>query len=551
MEGFENMAFIANAVNLFTYFHGVMYYDLADSSTTLTNLMGASFLLALFGAFLSDAYINRFNTNIIFASIEVVGYLLLTMQAHFPSLRPSECDILNPVMNCKHVGGGNAALLYMGLYLIALGTGGVKAALPSLGANQFDEKDPRESRLMSSFFNWFFFSLSVGASLGVTFIVWIQNNKGWDWGFGLCTMAVALGIFSLLFGMSTYRNQVPRGSPLTRIMQVFVAAIRKRNLPLPEEATELYEVNDKETALDKELSHTQQFRFLDRAAIVQESSEKPESPWQLCTVTQVEEAKILVRMLPIFASTILVATCLAQLQTFSVQQGMTMDTHIGSSFHIPPASLAAIPLIILLVLTPLYDLVFVPFARRITGKETGITHLQRIGVGLLLSALSMAIAAMVEVKRKDVAREHNMLDSREPVPLSVFWLGFQYLVFGVADLFTVVGLMQFFYSQAPPGMKSLATAFSWCSLAFGYFLSTVVVNVVNKATSKITGSGGWLHGNNLNRNNLNLFYWMLAILSILNFFNYLYWSRWYKYKPITQHHQNIKSPLKSWYVGSP
>ncbi|KAH9321507.1 hypothetical protein KI387_016146, partial [Taxus chinensis] len=552
MEGFENMAFIAIAVNLFTYFHGFMYYDLADSSTTLTNFMGTSFLLALFGAFISDAYVNRFHTNIIFASIELVGYILLTVQAHFPSLRPGKCDLLDPAMNCKHVAGGKGALLYMGLYLIALGTGGVKAALPSLGANQFDEKDARESRLMSSFFNWFFFSLSIGASLGVTFIVWIQNNRGWDLGFGMCTIAVALSIFSLLFGMSTYRNQVPRGSPLTRVMQVFVAASRKRNLALPEEATELYELNDKEAALEKELAHTQQFRFLDKAAIVRETSDKMESPWHLCTVAQVEEAKMLVRMLPIFGSTIMVTTCLAQLQTFSVQQGMSMDTRIGSNFHIPPASLSIIPLGILLILTPIYDLIFVPFARRITGHETGITHLQRIGVGLFLSAMSMAIAAVVEVKRKSVAREHNMLDSSQALPLSVFWLGFQYLVFGVADLFTIVGLLHFFYSQAPSGMKSLATAFSWCCLALGYFFSSVMVNVVNRATSKMTASGGWLHGNNLNRNHLNLFYWTLSVLSILNFFNYLYWSRWYKYRPIS-HHQNNKSSAspKSEHTGSP
>lgn len=279
-------------------------------------------------------------------------------------------------------------------------------------------------------------------------------------------------------------------------------------------------------------------RFLDKAAIVSERGLRQESPWRLCTVTQVEEAKILVRMVPIFASTIMVSTCLAQLQTFSVQQGMTMDTRIASNFHIPPASLSIIPLLILSILTPLYDVIFVPFARRITGHENGITHLQRIGVGLVLSAASMAIGGVVEVKRKSVAREHGMLEAipvAQPLPLSVFWLGFQYLVFGVADLFTVVGSLQFFYSEAPSGMKSLGTAVSWCCLALGYFLSTVVVNIVNKATAKITSGGGWLQGNNINHTHLNLFYWTLSVLSVINFFNYLFWSKWYKYKPVTRY----------------
>ena len=90
--------------------------------------------------------------------------------------------------------------------------------------------------------------------------------------------------------------------------------------------------------------------------------------------------------------------------------------------------------------------------------------------------------------------------------------------------------MEFFYSEAPAGMRSLATAFSWTSLALGYFLSSVLVKIVNRATH-MTKTHGWLGGNNLNRNHLNLFYWLLAILSMINFVIYLYWSKWYKYKP--------------------
>ncbi|XVF64523.1 hypothetical protein PTKIN_Ptkin09bG0176100 [Pterospermum kingtungense] len=84
--------------------------------------------------------------------------------------------------------------------------------------------------------------------------------------------------------------------------------------------------------------------------------------------------------------------------------------------------------------------------------------------------------------------------------MSVFWLGYQYALFGLADMFTLVGLLEFFYAESSAGMKSLSTAISWCSLAIGYFLSSVVVEVVNKA------SGGWLANNNLNRDELNYFY---------------------------------------------
>lgn len=225
--------------------------------------------------------------------------------------------------------------------------------------------------------------------------------------------------------------------------------------------------------------------------------------------------------------------CLAQLQTFSIQQGLTMDTRIANSFSIPPASLPIIPIGFLIIIVPLYDRLAVPFARKITGHITGITHLQRIGVGLILSAASMAVASLVEVKRKNVARSHSMLDAipvAQPLPISLFWLSFQYFIFGIADMFTYVGLLEFFYSEAPKALKSISTCFLWSSMALGYFCSTIMVNVVNEATKGITRSGGWLSGNNLNRNHLNLFYLLLAALSSLNFTVYVFVARRYTYR---------------------
>ncbi|KAK4476773.1 hypothetical protein RD792_015933 [Penstemon davidsonii] len=137
----------------------------------------------------------------------------------------------------------------------------------------------------------------------------------------------------------------------------------------------------------------------------------------------------------------------------------------------------------------------------------------------------MSIAAIVEVKRRNQSLKNPLK------PISLFWLSFQYGIFGIADMFTFVGLLEFFYKEAPAGMKSLSTSFTWISLSFGYFLSSVFVDAINGVTKSIAPSKkGWLYGEDLDRNNLNLFYWFLTILSVLNFFNYLYWAMWYKYK---------------------
>ncbi|KAG1367783.1 Protein NRT1/ PTR FAMILY 4.5 [Cocos nucifera] len=536
------MASLALAVNLVTYFTEVMHMDVADASNALTNYMGTSYIVSVAIAVFADIFIGRYKSVIISACIEFMGLLLLTLQAHFPKLKPPPCNIFDPTAHCLKVDGGNAVFLYISLYLVAIGSAGIKASLPVHSADQFDEKDPQEARQMSSFFNWLLLSVCLGGAISLTLVVWVQNEKGWDWGFGTSTGAMLTALVVFLAGAPKYRMAIIQGTnALLEIIQVCVAAFRNWNLDLPEDPSELYEIDRvKESFEEVEfLPHKDKFRFLDKAAIQTCSTHTTSpSPWKLCRVTQVENAKTILGMIPIFCSTIIMSTCLAQLQTFSIQQGTTMNTRITHRFHIPPASLPIIPISFMIILIPLYDRVFVPFARRITGHITGITHFQRIGVGLVLSCISMATAAVVEVKRKSVARSHGMLDALpvlQPLPISVFWLSFQFFIFGIADMFTYVGLLEFFYSEAPNALKSISTSFLWCSMSLGYFLSTILVQIVNAATRNHTKSGGWLAGNNLNRNHVNLFYWLLCFLSFINFLNYLFWARWYEYKPQVVH----------------
>ncbi|KZV43692.1 hypothetical protein F511_00243 [Dorcoceras hygrometricum] len=518
----ENMGFIANMVSLVIYFSYRLCFDVAPAANTLTNLMGSTFLLSILGGFISDTYINRFKTCLIFGMIEVLACAMMTYQANNPKLLPKE-----PCTKAVDgMGGGMGVYFYTSLCLLALGVGGVRGALPALGADQFDARNPKEAKGLASYFNWLLLSTVSGAVLGVTVIVWIAtnpNNKNWWIGFLITTIGAFLGYSCLALGSPFYRIRPPGGSPLVSIAQVLVVATKNRGLLPPGSHTDLYEINEKEAEFtETRIAHTQQFRWLDKAAILPENTDP--LPWKVCTVTQVEEVKVLTRMLPIIASTIIMNTCMAQLQTFSIEQGYIMEPHLGS-FKVPAASIPVIPLLFMVILIPIYDRVFVPFIRKFTGHPFGITQLQRVGVGLVLSALSMATAALVEVKRK-----HYSLDNAGK-SISLFWLSFQYGIFGIADMFTLVGLLEFFYKEAPAGMKALSTSFTWISLSFGYFLSSIFVEVINSVTEKITPSGqGWLHGKLLDYNNLHLFYWFLSILSVINFFNYLYWANWYKYK---------------------
>ncbi|XP_058179399.1 protein NRT1/ PTR FAMILY 4.6-like isoform X2 [Rhododendron vialii] len=520
-----------------------MQFSPSSSANMVTNFMGTAFLLALLGGFLADTFFTTYCIYLISATIEFTGLLILTLQAHMRSLKPPICTSVDRKTPCEQVEGEKAALLFLGLYVVALGVGGIKGSLPPHGAEQFDETTPRGRKQRSGFFNYYIFCLSCGALIAVTFVVWIEDNKGWQWGFGVSTAAILMSIPIFLLGSPTYRNKIPTGSPITTIFKVLAAAFYHSCLcrnssntiatmnRSPSCTTDTSQEEDRAKENAQIQCATQDMKFLDRAFV-----RKLVHPVISCTTQQVEEVKIVIKIFPIFMSTIMLNCCLAQLSTFSVQQAATMNTNIGS-VRVPPASLPIFPVIFMLILAPIYNHIIIPFSRKVTKTEMGITHLQRMGTGLVLCIVAMAVAALVETKRKRVAAQFGLMNTTEPLPITFLWIAFQYLFLGSADLFSLAGMMEFFFTEAPFSLRSLATALSWASLAMGYYLSSVLVSIVNRVTDTFRNSP-WLFGSNLNHYHLEKFYWLLCVLSGLNFLHYLLWARRYKYRSIRPEDQN-------------
>ena len=250
------------------------------------------------------------------------------------------------------------------------------------------------------------------------------------------------------------------------------------------------------------------------------------SPWQVCTVTQVEEVKLLVRMLPIWWTNLMFSAVFAQVGTLFLNQGTTMDRHMGPNFEIPAASMPLFITATICIFLPLYDKFFVPFMRSLTGDVRGLTLLQRIGVGQILSTLSIAVAAIVEMRRLKVARATGALNS-DQVPMSIFWLLPQYMLTGICEVFISVGQMEFFLDQAPDSMRSLGNALYLSTVAVGSFVSSLLVSIITELT--YDSNGGWI-GNNLNQSHMDYFYWLLTILSFTNTVLFVWCARWYTYK---------------------
>ncbi|XP_026444423.1 protein NRT1/ PTR FAMILY 5.6-like isoform X3 [Papaver somniferum] len=535
----ERLSYFVISTNLIVYLTKVVHQDLKTAAKNVNYWSGVTTMMPLLGGFLADAYFGRFSMVLISSTIYVLGLILLTMSELIPGLKP--CDV---VMNgsskttmCQHRSPKvHEVVFFIAIYLISIGTGGHKPSLESFGADQFDENHAQERKKKMSYFNWWNFGLCSGLILGVTVVAHIQQKISWAAGDIIITVVMIATIAVFCAGRPFYRyRKSKQGSPLTPMIQVIVAAISKKNLPYPSNPAQLYDEINHPTPLPQ----TDKFRFLDKAAIVEESIKEEiqkavptistqrkihRNPWRLATVTSVEELKLLLNMIPIWLTTLTFGICLAQATTFFIKQGTHMNRKIGSrGFELPPASTYCLAAIGMILSICFYDRILVPRLRKATGNERGINILPRIGIGMVMTMLAMVIAALVERKRLSVTHS-----SSGKTLMSVFWLAPQFLVFGIGDGFALVGLQEYFYSQSPESMRSLGIALYLSVLGVADFLSSILITVVDQL-SGMNGRSSWF-GKDMNESRIDNFYWLLAGMNGMNLIVYTLLARKYTYK---------------------
>ncbi|CAI8617675.1 unnamed protein product [Vicia faba] len=464
----ERLAYYGIATNLITYLTTELHQGLVSAAKNVTTFQGTCYLTPLVGSFFADAYLGRYWTIAVFYGIYLIGTCILIISATIPALKPMEC--VSSV--CPSATLAQSAVFFFGLFLIALGTGGIKP----LTLVQFYQS-----------LYWYGPKKMLGGDLDMEFLH--------------CLLVISSALF-------------------------------KWKLEVPQDSCLLFELAVKNSSIEgsSRLEHSDGLRFLDKAAVISDAEkERAEvtSPWRLCTVTQVEELKILIRMFPIWASGIIFCAVYAQMSTLFVEQGKVMDTSIAS-LKIPAASLSTFDIIAVIIWVPIYDRGIVPIARNFTNKVRGFSELQRMGIGLFLSVICMSSAALVESKRLQMAKEIGLVDENVPVPISILWQIPQYFLLGAAEVFTFIGQHEFFYEQAPDTMRSFCSALALLTNSLGNYLSSLIVTIVDYITTE-DGSCGWIT-DNLNESHLDYFFWLLAGLSFLNMLVYIVYARQYKQK---------------------
>lgn len=179
------------AVFMVSYLHlmdgrGMGAMNEAEATAKVHLFNGAVYLTPLLGALLADIFLGKYRTIIALSIVYCAGHAALA---------------------CMGLFGHSPVWLTMGLALIALGSGGIK---PCVSAHVGDQFGTRNAHLLPRIFNWFYFSINLGAFLSMLLTPWLLEWYGPHWAFGVPGVLMALA--TLVFWMGRHRFiHVPAG----------------------------------------------------------------------------------------------------------------------------------------------------------------------------------------------------------------------------------------------------------------------------------------------------------------------------------------------------
>ncbi|KAK8671615.1 hypothetical protein V6N13_038205 [Hibiscus sabdariffa] len=524
-EAFQQVASVGLLPNMVLYLTAEYGLGNAEAANLIFIWSAANQFTPIIGAFLADSYVGRY-LMIVFGSIfSFLGMVLLWLTAMFTQARP-QCDKFN--RTCESPTTPQLLLLYSSLALISVGGGGIKSSSLAFGADQLTEgNNPANARTLESYFSWYYVFIQFSALIALTLIVYVQDKLGWEMGFGVPAVLMFISCLFFFLASPLYVKLKAGKSLLTGFAQVLSASFRNRRVDLSSQATDEVHYFRKGSMLR---DPSEKLMFLNKACVVSNpqldltSDGNASNPWSLCTIDQVEELKALIRVMPVWSTGIMI-TVTYSLDSFIVIQASTMDRHITPNFEIPAGSFGVFVSITFVVAIALYDRVVLPLASKIKGKSVRLSLKQRMGIGLLWSCASMVSLAIVECIRREIAIHEGLSDKPQAtVHVSALWILPYSILSGLASAFSGVGQAEFFYSELPKTMSTVASNLQSLGASAGSVMASFLTSTVDGVTK---GRGESWISSNINKGHYDYFYWLLAALSVLNFIYFLACSNTY------------------------
>ncbi|XP_063446992.1 solute carrier family 15 member 4-like [Mytilus trossulus] len=472
----ERLTYYSVVANLILFCTSTL--DISSTDAARINLVfsGSVFIIPIFGGYIADAFTGKYNAIFGSGLIYVIGLVLLPASAvDYRAWFGNYNDISTETRK---------GFFISSLVLIAIGTGGIKANVGPFGAQQVENLGPQA---VQSFFNWFYWFINVGAIIAYSGVAAVQQDVGFDVGFliPLISMIIALVIFVL--NKSKYKSSPAGGSVLQDTIGVCWASKCKG-------------FNNARNDNGGKYSND-----------------------------MVDGVIAVLRILPIFLFVIMYWAIYSQMSTTFFLQSERMDIKVGSG-NVPIAVLNIFDTIIIVVLIPIMESFVYPFLERIHRSPS---HLQRMGIGMILAAMSVFVAGILEIyRKKDISIIGQKLagDTFNASSISVFAQIPQFTLIGASEVFTSISGLEFAYSQAPEFMQGVCMGLFLATSGIGGYVAELILEIV----VAVTGSNppdSWFPDEINDGKTENLFF-LLGILMLIDFVLFAIIAYFYKYRKL-------------------
>mmetsp|Transcript_1157 Transcript_1157/g.2036 ORF Transcript_1157/g.2036 Transcript_1157/m.2036 type:complete len:454 (+) Transcript_1157:328-1689(+) len=364
-----------------------------------------AFLSPLLGGWLADSVWGKYKTILRLSWVHLLGNAMLAFCALPIAIGPS-------------VQGDSPRRWpsLLGLFVTGLGTGGIKPCVSAFAGDQFHST---QHHLMSSFFSYFYMSISVGALLGIFITPMVRTYVSYSLAFAIPALLMFFALVMFVMGRIVgYTEVEPGGNVLGLVWGVVYVVVRRGS----------------EAARAKYGDQS----FADVSAVF----------------------KVVVILLP----TSIFWSLYDQQMSKWTFQALHMDRTLGSHMQVDPDMMMNLSSILVLVLTPIFNILVYPACRRL---DLPVTSLWKMFMGMLCAAVAFVVSGLVQ----------QSVDAGAEGSVSVWWQVPQYVVMTSGEILLSITLLEFSYCVSPPHLKSVVTSLAFLTIALGNFLDVIVMSI--------------------------------------------------------------------------
>lgn len=331
-EACERFSFYGMKSILMLYMTGHLLMSENWATATLHVFAGMVYLLPLAGAWLADKVWGRYKTILYISLLYCVGHGVLAM-----------ADLFHTIEARRYI-------LMTGLFIIALGAGGIKPCVSAFMGDQIPDKSPQ---LMTKAFNAFYWAINLGSFFSFLVIPAMEQHYGYSWAFAVPGIFMGIATFVFWLGRKKYHRTPPeRNNGRAGFWKVLFIVLFHGGWKNAE---------------------------------------------QRCGASAVEDARHILKILSIFVFIIPFWSIFEQTASSWVAQGsrmipLSIPLPGGGDWSIGPAQIQAA--------NPIFVMVFIPLITVFVYPKvvTLARPLVRLGTGLALSSVTFLIVAFLQYR---------------------------------------------------------------------------------------------------------------------------------------------------------